>query len=127
MRYETINILPDDLLKKCGFESANRGWVLKRTAEFKQSKPIQIHALPYLNVYIDLHADIQGPDGKHITDKKRERLLHFRSILEAVDLGNPVEISSKLLKKYAGLKGIVNLKEKPSRTWHIYQKTTETK
>ena len=59
MRYETINILPDDLLKKCGFESANRGWVLKRTAEFKQSKPIQIHALPYLNVYIDLHADIK--------------------------------------------------------------------
>ncbi len=111
-KYFPQNHPPAELLKKLGFVSANRGFILQR-AKLRVGRPIRIHALISLDGTIELHEDHQVGSA-HVSSKSHPRLTRFAEMLWDIDEGRIPEASESMKNKYTGLrKALSSLDIKP--------------
>lgn len=99
-----------EILETLGFDPniAVRGWVMDRTGGLTHSGiPVRMHALVHTdlkgNEYIDVHADLPGPNQTHITQRGR-RTDRWNELFRQIDHGEPCDAGHKLLAHYAGLR-----------------------
>lgn len=98
----------EEILTTLGFtrKGVIRGWVLMRTAGFENEAPVRMHAIVHKDddgVFIDIHADHQGPNDTHITSRGR-RVQRWNSIFEQIDHHLPCDAGYKLLGHYNALR-----------------------
>lgn len=109
--YQCKNKTAKEILETLGYDPtiANRGWVLERTSGFStkgNSTPLRMHALIQTDAegseYIDVHADLQGPNDTHITHRGR-RTERWNEIFEQIDHDQSCDAGHKLLSHYGKL------------------------
>lgn len=97
-----------EILETLGFDPrlAIRGWVLPRTSRRGGSEtPVRMHAMIHQHdgiEYIDVHADLQGPNDTHVTVRGR-RTERWNEIFEQIDHNLPCDAGRKLLEHYGNL------------------------
>jgi len=105
MRYRPVNKTAEQILLHLGFESANRGYTLKRKIEHQtKGKPVQIHCLILLDGTMDTHEDYLDEKGNHFSKKHNDtalsRLARFKQLFEQIDNDTPIELGKSLKKHY---------------------------
>ena len=99
-----------EILETLGYDPtiAIRGWVLDRTGGLKNSgSPVRMHAMIHTdnkgNEYIDVHADLPGPNETHITQRGR-RTTRWNELFRQIDHDEECDAGNKLLAHYAALR-----------------------
>lgn len=101
MKWQSKHHSIQDLLKKCGFKPANRGYVLKRTK--KKGDPVQYHIITFPDNVIEGHADYSVHQKRHRIERSKVRDERFIKILQDVDEGRIPVLGQKIKQHYPDL------------------------